>query len=181
MTTRVTDDDDGFPGGLEWHRGMLRDILHQADAANGRRRQDRLAIRLVVERDVAGDDREIQGPTGLANATHGHDELAHDLGLLRIAEIEVVGDRQRQRTNGRNVAPHFRHGLLAAEERICLHIARGHVALHGDGLVGPVDAHDGGIATRLLHRVAHDRGIILLIDPAAAREIRRGNKLREIA
>ena len=60
----------------------------------------------------------------------GHD-LAHDLGLLRIAEIEIVGDGERQRADRGDVAPGFGHRLLGAFERIGLAIARRHIG--GDG------------------------------------------------
>jgi hypothetical protein len=48
-----------------------------------------------VERDIAGHDREIERLARLRNAAHAADQLAHDLGPLRIAEIEIVGDRER--------------------------------------------------------------------------------------
>ena len=74
---------------------MHRDVVEHADAADRRRRQDAAAVGLVVERDVAGDDREIERPAGLADAADAADELAHDLRPLGIAEIEVVGDGER--------------------------------------------------------------------------------------
>src|SRR5690606_31166122 len=35
-------------------------VFQKTDAANGGRRQDRLAVRLVVQRDIAGHDREVE-------------------------------------------------------------------------------------------------------------------------
>ena len=58
------------------------------------------AIGLVVERAIAGDDGEVERAAGLADAVDAGDDLAHDLGLLRIAEIEIVGDGERQRADG---------------------------------------------------------------------------------
>jgi hypothetical protein len=75
--------------------GGAPSALDQADAADGGRRQDRLAIGLVVERDIAGDDREIERRQASPMPSMAHDELAHDFRAFRIAEIEVVGGRQR--------------------------------------------------------------------------------------
>ncbi len=52
---------------------------------------------------------------------------AHDLRLLRIAEIEIVGDGERQRAHRGEVAPGFGDRLLGALERIGVAIARRHV------------------------------------------------------
>ena len=69
------------------------------------RRQDAAAVGLVVERDVAGDDGKVERAAGLADAADAADELAHDLGPLGIAEVEVVGDRERAAADGGDVAP----------------------------------------------------------------------------
>jgi hypothetical protein len=44
------------------------------------------------------------------------DELAHDLGPLRIAEVEIVGVASGLRADRGDVAPGFGDGLLAALE-----------------------------------------------------------------
>ena len=54
-------------------------------------------------------------------------ELAHDLRPLRVAEIEIVGNGERPRAHGGEVAPSFRHRLLAAFERIGLAVTGGDV------------------------------------------------------
>ena len=61
----------------------LRRILQHAEAADRRGRQDRPALGLVVEADIAADDREIERVAGRRHAADGGGELAHDLGLLR--------------------------------------------------------------------------------------------------
>ena len=50
------------PSRPEGERHGLGEIVEQADTADGRRRQDRAAIGLVIERDIAGHDREIAAP-----------------------------------------------------------------------------------------------------------------------
>ena len=57
------------------------------------RRRRRLG--LVVEADVAAHDREVERAAGLGHAFDAADDLAHDLGPLRVAEVQVVGDGER--------------------------------------------------------------------------------------
>ena len=123
-------------------------VVDEADAADGRRRQDAAPLRLVVERHVARHDREVERAGRLADALQAAHELAHDLGPLRIAEIEIIGERQRRRAGRRDVAPGFGDRLPAALHGVGLAIALRHVGGHGEAL-GPVaDAHDGGVAAR---------------------------------
>ena len=86
----------------------LGPVGQQADAADGGGGQDAAAIGLVVERDIARNDREIERPAGLADALDGMDQLAHDFGALGIAEIEIVGGGQRLGAGGGEVAPALR-------------------------------------------------------------------------
>ena len=62
---------------------MDRHVVDEADAADGGGRQDALAVGLVVERDVAGHDREVERPAGLADALQAADELTHRLRAAR--------------------------------------------------------------------------------------------------
>ena len=117
-----------------------------ADAADRRCRKNAASGALVVKRDVARHDREIEYPTGLADATDAADELPHDLGLLWIAEIEVVGRRTRQGTGSGDVAPRLCHSLLAALERVRLAIALGDVGGERDAFGPFADADHGRVA-----------------------------------
>src|SRR6187402_2416754 len=107
-----------FGAGLEPDRRRFLPIVEQADAADrwggqdGRAAARRLA--LVVEADVAADDREVEGAAGVAHAAQRFDELGHDLGPLRVAEVEAVGDGQRLRTNRAEVAVRLGDRLLPA-------------------------------------------------------------------
>ena len=83
-----------------------------------------VAFGLVVEADIAGHDREVQRLAGGGHAADGGGELAHDLGLFRIAEIHVVGDRQRAGADGGEVAPGLGHRLRAAGLRVGGAVAR---------------------------------------------------------
>src|SRR3954453_8635178 len=94
---------------LEPDRRRLFPIVEQADAADRRGGEDGearavVALRFVVERDVARDDREVERATGLGDAFDATDELAHDLGPLWVAEVEAVGDRERLRADRAQIA-----------------------------------------------------------------------------
>ena len=167
-----------------------RDVVDHADRTDGRRRQDRTAFGLVVERDVARHDREVERAAGLGHAHDGTRELAHDLGLLRVAEVHVVGDGERPRADGRDVAPRLGHGLAAAGLGMGLHVARRAVGGHGEALVaralvsgflrGPGHAHQRRVAALRADRgVAQDEMVVLMPDPRLAREIGATHQLHQ--
>ena len=139
-----------------------RDQPHRAD---GRRGQDRLAVGLVVEPDVARHDRHVERRAGRADALDRADELAHDLGLLGVAEVEVVGGGQRRGADGDEVAVGLGHRLLAALDRVGLDVARRHVRGEGQRLAGAVHPHDAGAEAGRAHGVGHDLVVVLLADP----------------
>ena len=103
-----------------------------------------LALGLVVERDVAADDREVEGAAGLGHAFDAADELAHDLGPLRVAEIHAVGGRERGGADRAEVAIGLGDRLLAALEGVGEAIARGDVGGDGERLAGAVDPDHRG-------------------------------------
>ena len=78
------------------------------------------------------------------------DELAHRLRLLGIAEIEIVGQRERARADGDQIAPGLGDRLLAAFDRVGLAIALGDVGGQREAL-GPVaEPHHRRVAARAL-------------------------------
>ena len=92
------------------------------------RGRDADAVGLVVERDVARDDRVVEHAAGFRHALHGADELAHDLGALGVGEVHVVGDGERIGADGGEVAPRLDDGLLGAHHGIGGDVAGRHVA-----------------------------------------------------
>src|SRR3546814_18698760 len=92
MPRRVADQHDGLAGRGEGGAGDAVKVVDQADAADDRGRQDGLAVGLVVERHVAGEDRVGERLAGRLHAGDAADELAHDLGALRVADVPVFGD-----------------------------------------------------------------------------------------
>ncbi len=153
---------------------MPADVLEQADHADRRRRRDRAAVGLVVEGDVAGDDRDLQGAAGVGDSAHRGLELAHDLRLLGISEVQAVGDRERPRSDAGDRARRLRDGqrraavgIESAEEGI-------DVALQGQGLRGSLDPHDRGVAPGTLDRVRADHVVVLRPDPGLLGHVRAG-------
>ena len=144
------------------------EVLDQANSTDGRGRQDALTIGFVVERYVARHDRGVERDAGLTDALKSANELTHDLWLLRVAKVQVVGGCQRLCPYGREVTVGFGNGLFAAFNRVCLHVARGHVRGEGNSLVGAVDAHDASAQARFANGVAHNLAVVLFVDPLFA-------------
>ena len=161
---------------LEGRVARPLEVGDQAEAADRRRRQDARALGLVVEGDVAGDDREIQRPAGVGHALDAAHELAHDVRPLGVAEVEAVGDGERPRAHGGEVAPRLGDRLRTARGRIGGAVAGRAIGGERQALARSVDPDHGGVATRRLHRVGHHHVVVLLPDPALGAEIGRGEE-----
>ncbi len=107
------------------------------------------------------------------------DELAHDLGPLRIAEIEAIGHRQRARADRAEVAKRFGDGLLPALVRVGKDVARGAIGGDRQRLFRAVDADHAGIAAGL-ERVGADLAVVLLGNPATRGERGAGHHLQQV-
>ena len=76
MALGFADQDDDIACALEGDGRHFGDVFQQPDAADGGRGQNAFAIGLVVERAIAGDDREVQRAAGGADAVDAGDDLA---------------------------------------------------------------------------------------------------------
>src|SRR4051794_39304960 len=118
MAVAVPDQDQMVACALERDGGTLRPIVEQAHAADCGCGKDRAAaarrLALIVERDVAAHDGEVEPAAGVAHATQCLDELSHDFGPLRIAEVQAIGDGKRPCADRAEVAICLRYCLLAA-------------------------------------------------------------------
>ena len=154
-------------------------FFDQPDAADIRGRQYGQAFGFVVERHVPRYHRELQYRAGLPHAFDAADELGHDIGLFRVAEIEAVGDRQRFGAGRRQVAPRLGDGLFATLHRVGEAIARRAVGGDGERLVGAVDADYRRVAagTAAAQRVGHDHMVVLLPDPALGGQVGASQQL----
>src|SRR3546814_20598434 len=72
---------------------------------------------LVVEAEVARHDRIVERAARLAHPVEAAGDLPHDLGALRVREVEAVGDRERRGADRGDVAPRPGDRLLAAFDR----------------------------------------------------------------
>src|SRR5262249_59386394 len=124
-------------------------------------------------------EREVERFRGCTDAADAAHQLADNPRPLRIAEVEVVGERQRLAADGRDVAPGFGHRLLAAFEWIGLAVARRHVGSERERLWPLPDPHDRGVATWPLYGVAQDDVVVLLPDPALRTEIGRADQFQQ--
>ena len=70
--------------------------------------------RLVVEADVAADDRHVERAAGLGEAVDRARELVHDLRALGVPEVQAVGDADRLGAGADEVAAHLGDGHLRA-------------------------------------------------------------------
>ncbi len=64
--------------------------VDQADEADDRSRVDVPPGALVVERDIAADDRHAERPAGFGQPVDRLGQLPHDFWVLRVAEVEAV-------------------------------------------------------------------------------------------
>src|SRR5690606_34914261 len=95
-----------------------RDVVDDPEHADQRSRVDRSVTGLVVEGDVAAGDRGAQFEASVRQAVDGLPELPHDLGVLRRAEVQAVGDRGRGRTRDGDVAVRLGESQLRTRVRV---------------------------------------------------------------
>ena len=134
--------------------GIRRTSGTSADTADDRRRRDRAAVGLVVERDVARDDRDAE------RARRGRDpvdrlrELPGDLGFLGIAEVEAVGQAERLPAGAGDVSRRAEDGLRARVERRARRPASPGATRRGRAATAQPE--HGGVEPRAAHRPRAD-------------------------
>ena len=95
----------------------LVQLVDQPEHARDRRGVDVVVARRVVEADVAADHRDAERLARLAHPLDDLGELPHHLGMLGVAEVEAVHERDRPRADARDVARGFEHDQPAARAR----------------------------------------------------------------
>ena len=126
-------------------RRALPRIGQLADQADDRRRVDRARVGLVVERDVAADDRHAERLAGVGEALDGPVELPRDGGLLRVAEVEAVGQAERLGADAGQVLRALEHRLDRADVRVAGDAAAVAVDRGRDRVAGLGKLEDGGV------------------------------------
>ena len=143
--------------------GDARDVAHEADAADDRRRRDRRAAGLVVERDVPRDDGDPERVGRLRDPFDRLRELPADLGLLGVAEVEAVGEGERLAAGAGDVERGFHHGRPAGLDRVAA-AERGAVERDGDA-ARAVDPQHRCVEAGTPHRARADEVVVLLEHP----------------
>src|SRR5205814_4368565 len=123
---------------------------------------------LVVERHIAAGDRRAERLASVAHSAHGFAKLVVDLGLSRIAEVEIVRDRQRPTTGTRHVPGGLGDRDPGAHAGIEIAIAAVAVCRYRETLAGPADPQRRGVAAGADDRVRADGGIVLAVHPGLA-------------
>ena len=153
------------------------DVGHEADAADDRRRVDRPAVGVVVERDVPRDDRDAERLAGERHPLDRLGELPADLRLLGVAEVEAVGEAERLAADARDVAGGLEHGELAAEARV--ERAEPALAVERERQAAPVGTkpEDGGVETGPAHRARLDELVVAPGHEGPRAQLRRAEQL----
>ena len=179
LVARLAEEGDDVVLGGEGVRHRARDVLEEAHHPDGRRREDRLAVRLVVERDVSRDDGRLERAAGEGEPLHRRGELAQDLGPLGVAEVEAVGDGERPRARAGDVQGRLGHGVRGAAHRVGEAVARVDVGRQREPLRRPLHAEDGRVSRRPDDGVRPHAPVVLAPDPGLAAEVRRGEEDEE--
>src|ERR1044071_294585 len=77
---------------LEAVRHDTAHIFDKSDHADDGCGQNAAPFRFVIERDIAGDDRSIEGPACFTHAVYHLRERPHDFGAFGRSEVEAIGD-----------------------------------------------------------------------------------------
>src|SRR5262249_4357242 len=166
-------DEQRIPG---FSRGRNRaHVLNDANAADNRRGRDGAAVGLVVERDVPRDDRDLQRRGWLRDPVDRLCQLPTDLGLLRVAEVEAIGQREGTAAGARDLARRGEHRARARYERIELADTRP-VERHRDPSVARTEPQHAGSEPWAAHRPRLDELVVLLVDPRLALVVRRRDR-----
>ena len=66
------------------------EIVDQANSADCWCGQDRLPVCFIVKRHVARNDWHVERLACSADPFQGTNKLAHDLGLFRVSEVQII-------------------------------------------------------------------------------------------
>ena len=125
--------------------GDATHVRDEPDTAHHRCGVDRSTVGVVVQGDVARDDRQTEG---LARPSHPFDRLRQlpaDLRLLRVAEVEAVREPERLTACTGDVPGGLEDGGGAAEEGIERADSAGAVQGHGETAERRPQAENRGI------------------------------------
>ena len=161
-------------------RDVARHVAQVADRADDRRRPDVRAARRVIERHVAGHDRNAERDTRRRDAGDRSLELPRPFGPFGVAQIEAVRDRERRRADAHDVPQRLGHGCRGADEWIERRDARLGVDGHRDPVGSTFDTEHRGVRTGTEDRVGADHLVIRSIDDRSRRHRRRCEQIEKL-
>src|SRR5205823_1987693 len=135
--------------------------------------------RLVVERDVPRDDRDAEREAGIADPLDPLRELPGDLGLLRVAVVEAVGDCERLAAGARDVARRLEDRRGTAEARVETTLATGGVERDGESPQRRAQAQDCAVEPGPAHGARADDVVVALVDPAPRADVVRAEQVEQ--
>ncbi|OIQ79797.1 hypothetical protein GALL_384550 [mine drainage metagenome] len=161
------------------------DVVDHAEDPDDRRRMDRgvdlpRLAGAVVQRDVPAGDRDAEGLAGVRETLDGLHELPHRVRVLGRAEVQAVGDRERARARGGDVAVRLGEGELGAGVRVELGPAAVRVGRERDAEPGGlVDADHAAVVRLGQARVALHEPVVLVGDPGLRGQVRRAEQAQQ--
>jgi hypothetical protein len=152
-----------------WARSM-RQLPHHPDHGRG---EDRAGRRLVIQRHIPTHDRHPERLARLGQPLDRLDQLPGDVRLLRVAEVQTVGQPERLGAHAGQVGRALVHRLGRAAPRVARHAPAVPVDRHGDR--GPVREHEhGGVGlVGPAHGARLNDRVVLLEHRSARGHVRR--------
>ena len=135
------------------------------------RRVDRAPVGLVVERDVARDDRDPQRLARFRHPLDRLDELPRDRALLRVAEVEAVGQADRLGAGAGDVPRRLEHRQPAAGARVETPHPAGAVERDGETAVTRPQPQHGGVEPGPPDGARADEVVVAPVDVCAAADV----------
>jgi len=152
--------------------GNEADVGDEPDAAHHRRGRDRAPVGVVVERDVARDHRHAESVGGPSDAFDRLFELPADRRLLRVAEVEAVGERKRLPSRARDVAGGAQYRKYAGAEWIAL-ARRRSLKGHCEPAQRWAQPQHRAVEPGPPHGARANQLVVLLVDPGLRRAVVR--------
>ena len=140
---------------------------------------DGLSLALVVQADVAADDRNFQHPAGPRHSPDALLQLIVNFGTFRVAEIQAVGQGQRLRPHAGKVAANLGYGDLSSPVRVELAIPPVAVDGQRDSPAGALDPQHRSIVARSRYRVRLHLVVVLAVHVPLAGDVGGGQQAQQ--
>jgi len=170
------DEEDDVTRGFEGLGGDVFGFFDEADHADGGRGVDGSGGGFVVEAHIAASDGCVECAAGFGETFDCFPELEEIFGFVRISEIQVVCDGERDRAGAGDIAGGFGDGDATAFARVLLAVDRVAIGGGGQNFIGFADEEDGGIRAWEDGGAEADHVVVLLPDPALRGDARVGEE-----